>query len=339
MRFKKTSLTLLAMTLTLSLTLSPVLATAAAAQTRPETVFPNIPGWRTLGPAVRPQMTLARGAAPAVPPTLPSYALKPAAVTERSIQQLADTFGLRVSDMAPQHGKWEVDETGTDPSQKRSLSVFAASGAFTYTYDNLVYPATMTEPKLPARTEAHEAAVRFLKDSGLLPADALTGAGDVQFTNAVISERDGRDGRILRQVSTNLEVRFPRTLGGHAVTGPGAKLYVIFGDGGRVVGVTRAWREVEGAAESLPAVQAEEAVRMLQEGAGVIDVEASCSQAEITRMEVVYWMDSPRLEQRVALPVYHLEGRCLSATGAPAGDFEAYAPAALEAPQSPTISE
>lgn len=335
MRLLKTSLMLM--------TLLPALATTAPAQTasadRPETVFPSIPGWRTLGPAVRPRLTLGRGVAPAVPSTLSSYALKPAAVTERSVVELAGTFGLRVSETAPQHGKWEVDEPGTDPSQKRSLSVFAASGAFTYTYDNLVYPGSTTEPRLPARTDAHAMAVRFLRDNGLLPADALTGAGDVAFANAVLSTRDSRDGRILSQISTNLEVRFPRTLDGYAVTGPGSKLYVIFGDGGRIVGVTKAWREVEGAAESLPVVQPEEALRLLQDGAGVVNAEASCSQAEITRMEVVYWMESPRLEQRVALPVYHLAGRCLSSTGAPAGDFEAYAPAALEAPQVPSISE
>ncbi len=332
MKLHKTSLLLLS--------LIPGLCAAQTEPARPEAQFPNIPAWRTLGPVARPQVTLLRGAAPSVPATLSSYALKPATATEASVRLLAGTFGLPVSELAPEQGKWEVgDPTGMNPAQKRSLSVFAASGAFVFEYDNLVYPDASTPLRLPSTTEAHELAVRYLRDNGLLPADARTGLTDVTFDSLLVSTRDGRDGRVLSETAANLEVRFPRTLDGHAVRGPGSKLYVIFGDGGRIVGVTKAWRDIEGAAEALPVIAPEEAVRRLQEGEGVIDAEASCGRVEVSRMEVVYWMETPRLEQRVALPVYRLEGHCLGATGAPAGEFQAYAPAVAEAAPTPGIEQ
>lgn len=64
----------------------------------------------------------------------------------------------------------------------------------------------------------------------------------------------------------------------------------------------------------------------------MIDADPACLQAEVSRMEVVYWMEGPRAEQRSVLPVYRLEGRCHDASGRETGDFQAYAPAVRNPP-------
>ena len=66
----------------------------------------------------------------------------------------------------------------------------------------------------------------------------------------------------------------------------------------------------------------------------MIDAASSCVEAEVSRMEVVYWMLGPKDEQRSVLPVYRLEGHCHDERGE-IGDFQAYAPA-VRNPPTPT---
>jgi hypothetical protein len=326
MRFIKTSLMLLILIQALS-------GQASAQEQDRDYSFPRIPPFRSAGPAARPRIVVRE--LPSVPASLSSYRLEPVEVNETYTRRIASALGLQLTAGAAQGGRWSAAETGREPSENRSLTVYAASGALTYKLPNLFIAPAPTQPDLPSEAEALDLAVRFLREADLLPADARTGRDQVRFSRTIATERDTREGRDLRQIVTNIEVRFSRTLDGYEVRGPGAKLYVTFGDRGRVVGVTKVWRAIDKADASLPALQPEEAIRLLQDGAGVIDADPACAQAEISRMEVVYWMMGPKDEQRSLLPAYRLEGRCLDERGGETGDFQAYAPA-VRTPPVPT---
>jgi len=326
MKLFETSMTFLILIQTLS-------GQAAAQERGRDYVFPQIPPYQSVLPAVRPRLVVRE--LPSVPASLSSYRLKPAEVNEDYARKIASALGMRFTTRAPQGGKWKVAEAGTEPSLDRSLTVYEGSGAFTYTLDNLIFVPAATQPVLPSEAEAHDLAVRFLREAGLLPADARIGLDQVRFSRPTLIERDTREGRDLSQIVTNLEVRFVRTLDSYEVRGPGAKLYVIFGKGSRIVGVTQVWRAIERADASHPAIRPEEAIQLLQEGEGVIDADPACVQAEISAMEVVYWMEGPKAEQRSVLPVYSLEGQCQDGSGRETGEFQAFAPA-IRNPPVPT---
>jgi hypothetical protein len=303
---------------------------ASAQEPGRDYTFPRIAPFRSAGPAVRPRIVVRE--LPSVPASLSSYRLAPAEVNEAYVGRIASALGMQLTAGAPQGGRWNVSAAGREPSEKRRLTVYQTSGALTYMLPEIIFTPGATQPDLPSEAEALDLAVRFLREADLLPADARTGRDQVRFSRTTATERDTREGRDLRQIVTNIEVRFPRTLDGYEVRGPGAKLYVTFGEQGRIVGVTKVWRAIEKADASLPAIQPEEAIRLLQDGTGVIDADLACAQAEISRMEVVYWMMGPKDEQRSVLPAYRLEGRCLDERGGETGDFQAYAPAVRNPP-------
>jgi hypothetical protein len=298
---------------------------ASAQETDQDFTFPQIPPFRSAAPATPPRIVVRE--TPRVPETLSSYRLEPVAVDEAYVRRTASAFGLELTAEAALGGRWEITEAGSDPSRKRSLTVYEASGGLTYKLPGVLFAPLATQPELPSEAVALALAVRFLRETDLLPADARTDLEHVRFSPTTLTERDTREGRDLRQIVTNLDVRLTRTLDGYEVRGPGAKLYVTFGDRGQIVGVTKVWRTIQRAEESLPTLQPEEAIRLLQNGAGVMDASFACAQADVSRMEIVYWMLGPKDEQRSVLPVYRLEGRCLDASGRNDGDFQAYAPA------------
>jgi hypothetical protein len=323
MKLFKTSLMLLIL-------IQALAGQASAQEPGRDYTFPRIAPFRSAGPGARPRIVVRE--LPSVPASLSSYRLEPAEVNEAYVRRIASALGMQLTAGAAQGGRWSVSEAGREPSEKRRLTVFEASGALTYMLPELIFAPAETQPALPSEAEALDLAVRFLREADLLPADARTGIDQVRFSRTTATERDTQEGRDLRQIVTNIEVRFPRTLDGYEVRGPGAKLYVAFGEKGRIVGVTKVWRASEKADASLPAIQPEEAIRLLQDGAGVIDADPACAQAEISRMEVVYWMMGPKDEQRSVLPAYRLEGRCLDESGRESGDFQAYAPAVRNPP-------
>ncbi len=321
------------MSLMLLIVIQALSMKASAQEPDRDYTFPQIAPFRSAGPAVRPRIVVRE--LPSVPASLSSYRLAPAEVNEAYVRRIASALDLQLTAGAPQGGRWNVSEAGREPSEKRRLTVYQASGALTYMLPEVIFtPISMgaTQPDLPSEAEALDLAVRFLREADLLPADARTGRDQVRFARTTATERDTREGRDLRQIATNIEVRFSRTLDGYEVRGPGAKLYVTFGDWGRIVGLTQVWRAIERADASLPALQPEEAVRLLQDGAGVIDADPDCAQAEVSRMEIVYWMQGPKDEQRSALPAYRLEGLCHDERGRETGGFQAYAPAVRNAP-------
>jgi len=312
---------------------SLILGQTGVTQTQTELnyIFPRIPAYRTDGPPVRPRFSL-EIPPPVVPNSFNVYTVRPISVNETYVRRLALLFGMRAQVQPLRNGKWEVVEGAEDPPRRRTLTVYEASGGFSYMFDNLIFMATEDQPKLPSEGEAFDLAVRFLKERLLLPRDAVVDSRRVRFSKPTLIERNAREQRTIREIVTDIEVRFPRILNGYNVRGPGAKLYVTFGHGGQIVGVARIWREVEKAERELASIRPTEALRLLEQGAGVLDVFPDCVRAAVTSMQLIYWMEEPKSQQRVVLPAYRLEGRCLSSQDKVLGDFQAYAPAVRNAP-------
>lgn len=303
----------------------------ASAQDKVDYLFPKIPAYRTDGPPVPPKLVL-KMTPPDVPANLNVYQVQPIQVDEASVQRLAAAFGLQGKAQRLQDRKWEVVEAGESPDQKRSLQIYEASGGLSYMFDNLIFAPVDQQPKLPSEKAAHELAIRFLKEKGLLPHDALSEIQQVHFSKPTLIERSAKGKKTLREIVTSIEVRLPRILDGYRAVGPGSKLYVAFGEGERILGMTRVWREVKKSDRTLPSIRPKDALRLLQQGAGVFDADPTCVRADVTRMELAYWMEGPKAEQRVSLPVYRMEGTCVSAEGKASGGFKAYAPAVLNRP-------
>ncbi len=304
---------------------------AGQAQNMLDYLFPKIPAYRTDGPLTPPKFVI-KVPLPIVPVNLNFYQVQPIAVNEAYVQRLVAAFDLKAAARPSRGEKWEVVEVGEEPLQQRSLTVYEASGGFSYMFDNLLFVPTDRQPKLPSEKEAYDLAIRFLMEKRLLPADAVRDIKQVHFSKPTLIERSAKDEKNLRDIVTSIEVRFPRALYGYRVRGPGSKLYVAFGEGGRIFGVTYVWRNVKKAAQTLPSIQPAGAIQLLQQGVGVLDAYPDCVRAEVTRMELVYWMEGPKTVQRVSLPVYRVEGQCVSADGKILGDFQAYAPAVMNAP-------
>jgi hypothetical protein len=303
----------------------------ASAQDKVDYLFPKIPAYRTDGPPAPPKLVL-KVSPPKVPANLNVYQVQPIKVDETSVQRLATAFGLQGKAQRLKDGKWEVVEAGESSNQKRSLQIYEASGGLSYMFDNLIFAPVDQQPKLPSEKAAHELAMRFLKEKGLLPHDALSEIQQVHFSKPTLIERNAKEKKTLREIVTGIEVRLPRVLDGYQVAGPGSKLYIAFGEGERILGVTRVWREVKKSDRTLPSIRPGDAIRLLQQGVGVLDADPACVRADVTRMELVYWMEGPKAEQRVSLPVYRIEGTCVSAESKVLGTFKAYAPAVLNKP-------
>jgi hypothetical protein len=106
----------------------------------------------------------------------------------------------------------------------------------------------------------------------------------------------------------------------------------MLGDGSVLEGLTRMARVTTGVDMLLPAVPAGTALNALTQGAGTYAVPTGCTTARVTKMDVVYWSDSPRLAQDRSVPVYEIGGDCVDAQGKSLGEFSAYAPAAYAVP-------
>lgn len=174
--------------------------------------------------------------------------------------------------------------------------------------------------------------MEFLHKRELLPEDALADLKSAIFSRPRLVERDAKEGRKLQEIVTGIEVRFPQAWEGNRVTGPGSKLYVAFAEGGKVLGVTRMWRQARKSKATLPSIPADEALGLLRQGHGPQSFPHDCVKAAVRRMELAYWSESPRAIQRVGLPVYRIQGVCMSADERDLGEFEAYAPAVRNRP-------
>ncbi|GAA3946215.1 hypothetical protein GCM10022278_01730 [Allohahella marinimesophila] len=249
-------------------------------------------------------------------------------VSDDPTADLRDVAGrLGLDDKLMRNGKGKLatrTRAGTDDQQ--TLTGFDSSGGFFYRYDHRLHAVPEEQPRLPEAEKAFVIATEYLLKHGLLPDDALAKPDLVSFHQPMLSEFEAKSGRILQSFATSIEVRYPQQWGDLPVTGPGSKLYVALGDGGDVVGVTRMWRSARPTNVMLKTVPAEEAFRQLKVGSH-LSMPVGCATAKIEQFQLAYWSESPKESQRTSLPLYQIQGQCVSETGEGLGGFMGYAPA------------
>ncbi|MGH9893354.1 MAG: hypothetical protein ACREA0_15470 [bacterium] len=314
--------------------LIPIALLVASYEVRPEQpdfLMPHIPAFRTAALPKPPQI-VKEIALPRVPESLPVFEVLPPPRPEEQVRHAAGAFELKSREGSFHRGRADLREETEDPKQQRSLTLFEASGGFFYMHNNRLYSPPEKQPKLPSEEEAHRLAMEFLRKRELLPEDALADLKSASFSRPRLVERDAKAGKKLQEIVTGIEVRFPQAWEGHRVTGPGSKLYVAFGEGGEILGVTRMWRQARKSEAALPSIPADEALELLRRGYGPQSFPHDCVKAVVQRMELAYWSENPRTIQRVGLPVYRIQGVCRAADERDLGEFEAYAPAVRNQP-------
>lgn len=122
----------------------------------------------------------------------------------------------------------------------RYLQVYEASGSIWYADFSKIYNGSYA-PNLPSKEEAKIIAERFLMEHGLMPKEAyFKGAS---YSTTAIFYQDNQE------VETRLNgihiIYGFRTSDGIEIEGPGAKIRVSIGEGGEIIGVHWAWRNIE----------------------------------------------------------------------------------------------
>lgn len=330
-----------------ALGLSVVLASLAVGQGAvavgaAETVPPWFPTFRTSAP-VRPVQIEVGIDLPKVPATVPVLATKTREVDAAALAAALGVEGKPFADgdkihvegpresrpsQGPRPSETAPGEEPADDSRagghRDVLTVFPASGGVSYLGARRFSPPDR-QPRLPAEDAARERAGRVLDSLGLMPEGVDGGTADV--TRARLAQVSTETGRVVDELFTELEVRFPQEAAGHPVTGPGAKLYVAFGDRGRVVGVTAVARHLVDSGDSVRTIPAADAVNGLADGIGSLAVPRDCAVATVVDADLAYWTEAPDVAQHRSLPLYALQLRCEDAEGVELGLFPGYAPA------------
>lgn len=243
------------------------------------------------------------------------YTIVNPVVTADGVQSIGKGFGF-VGDAGPSDSSsiGMVDEK--DPTNRKALRVFVASGGIDYKLVDRWFPVVESQPTLPSKDQAVRIATNYLETRALLPPDAVcAGAFDsgIQETNT--------DGVVTDRYVVQLAVKFDRRIQGVPVIGPGQQLTVDVGSEGEVTGVKKFWRDVK------PYKKVK--VRTATEAAAALQAQQSCcyqasegtTTVVVTSVDFAYWVFSADTYQEHLSPVYEFRGRCLDEAGADVGPF------------------
>ena len=229
---------------------------------------------------------------PKVPEKLVIYKTKEPKVTKEDFLRIAEKFSLKGSLV-------ETNNRFILKNESMELEIMKASGRMTYGDISEMYGDLTKTPNLPDEKMAVDIAYNWLKNFGLAPEDA-------KFSKVVrdwveVARKDG-----VRRVDIITQVIFKREIGRFPVEGMGSKLKVYIGDGGKVVGVYKCWREIEPYQE-VKLRSPDEALQMLK-NKGIHGVLTPVSQnLTVKRVYLAYFAQPPSVKQKYFLPVYVFE--------------------------------
>jgi hypothetical protein len=168
------------------------------------------------------------------------YRVVPVIVTEERVREVAERFGLagEPGAMNKKTGEFLLIDASKDPEEQ--VSVYAHSGAVAYHILDLELPTEVTrQPDLPTDAEAEKIALAFLEKTGMQSPDARVVEVGVNQKQEVWKAGESEPEA---SYDVTKAVRFGRSLDGLPVYGD--EFAVILGDGGKVVGLVKTWREV-----------------------------------------------------------------------------------------------
>ncbi|KAF5090288.1 hypothetical protein DSECCO2_19540 [anaerobic digester metagenome] len=235
------------------------------------------------------------------------YRAVPVTVTEEQVREVAERFGLagEPGTMNKKTGEFLLIDASKDPEEQ--VSVYAHSGAVAYHIPDLELPTEVTrQPDLPSDAEAEKIAFAFLEKTGMQSPDAR-----VVKTEVNQKQEAWEAGATEPKVSYDITkaVRFGRSLDGLPVYGD--EFAAILGDGGKVVGLVKIWREVtpDGNVSLRSPGEAYEdlrAARTVRPHTG-----QEYDQITIEHIAIGYWMEPRGFVQDLVRPVYAFSGTAL----------------------------
>ncbi|BBL67131.1 MULTISPECIES: calcium-dependent protein kinase [Methanoculleus] len=235
------------------------------------------------------------------------YRAVPVTVTEEQVREVAERFGLagEPGTMNKKTGEFLLIDASKDPEEQ--VSVYAHSGAVAYHIPDLELPTEVTrQPDLPSDAEAEKIALAFLEKTGMQSPDAR-----VVKTEVNQKQEAWEAGATEPKVSYDITkaVRFGRSLDGLPVYGD--EFAAILGDGGKVVGLVKIWREVtpDGNVSLRSPGEAYEdlrAARTVRPHTG-----QEYDQITIEHIAIGYWMEPRGFVQDLVRPVYAFSGTAL----------------------------
>ena len=165
-----------------------------------------------------------------------------------------------------------------------------------------------TKKALGAESEAEvekaggNRAADFLKKNLLLPKEAYL----IGIEKAEVAELKPGEKELGETVVTGVQTNFGFKLDNIPVVGPGAKISVNFGSDGEVVGLFKAWREVE-KDKDISTVPPKEALEKFQNSEVFAELEED-SKVDIKKFYFGYYALPAFEPQDYLLPVYAFEG-------------------------------
>ncbi|MHC1757090.1 MAG: hypothetical protein AB9861_16945 [Methanosarcina sp.] len=261
---------------------------------------------------------------PELESTFPVLETKSPVVSSEYVEEIGQRYGFTGEAGPAGTGKiGMLSEDGTE-----HLIVYEKSGAIFYSVPEKMSPVVSSQPDLPSDAEAIKIAESFLAEMNLLPSDAKLDkvVADKQL------ESEKSTGKVLKEYDTVLQViASAREINGIPIVGPGNKIKVYVGEKGEVVGLFKAWKDVETSKEKVNIKTAETAYTELQNGKAMFLTANldTIDKVSIKNIYLAYWMEPAGEEQDSALPVYVFEGEAIDSESQ-AVPFTAYVPATFD---------
>lgn len=149
-------------------------------------------------------------------------------------------------------------------------------------------------PNLPSEQEAKTIAENFLNKYGLMPQGTLF--MDISYNTIAVYEVTTCETIIIHDsLNVNFEIKSPD---GIPFDGPGAKIRVVLGDCGEIIGLLRFWRDIE-VYGTYPGISESEAIELFMK---------NCSYpVEITNIHLAYWTEPGLIKQQYIIPYYLID--------------------------------
>lgn len=193
--------------------------------------------------------------------------------------------------------------------QDRVLEVFKQPGTGYLRFsDNAKLGIEIEAKNLPSEDSAIARAKEFLMAHGLLPENTFfAGVGYYEFRKC------DSDGKIIIQGKSAIAVGFGFKIGEIRVEGPGAKVGVVFGEDGEIIGVSKIWREIE-ADKERKIITPEEAFSIFKKrwpreaAPGQLEQARIKTEVNIKEVYVAYYAEPGLEPQNYIEPVYVFKG-------------------------------
>lgn len=273
---------------------------------------PGIPGLDVPGGADKPvkgklSLNVKEENLPEIPDEMLVYKFDKIAKNEEQIKELAAKFGLTgelKKDFAKRedpaglkkHDHYYVKEgeIGTG----RHMQYFINTGNYLYIHEAKY---GHENHNLPTTDECRSIALETLENLGLLPDDAF-----VAGTGGILTST-GPQGEPGRVYFDHRDVMISRRAGGYPIAGPGMEIVVSLGTNGELVGIDSMMRELV-PYKGYKVKSVEQAVKDAEKGSGTMNLHPEVEDPEVTKVEIIYYADPAKPENKYLQPVYCFTG-------------------------------